>query len=359
LLLIIVLLATYFFIQVQRNGGGFSGFVTTVIGSSKDEISNLDDIYALCIGSSLGMTDTIMVAKYSPRTQTAALLSIPRDTFVGSSQATATPYDKINAKYQEGPQRTLDYVNQLTGLNIKYFITVDTKALRDVVDALGGIYFDVPIDMDYDDDIQDLHIHLTHGMQRIDGEKAEQLLRFRHNNDGTSYPSEYGDNDYGRMKTQRAFIKEIVKQTLDIKNLPKMKKLLDSIYANIITNVERETIMAYIPYIFEFNTDNIDTQQLPGVSEKANEVWFYFHDKDKTQKLIEVMDKRLNGSDVIIPENLIVNGNKSSVIDETEDSENVVNETSNSIQGDNTTNESKNSNIFTNSIDKVKNKIKK
>jgi hypothetical protein len=117
--------------------------------------------------------------------------------------------------------------------------------------------------------------------------------------------------------------------------------------------------MAYIPYIFEFNTDNIDTQQLPGVSEKANEVWFYFHDKDKTQKLIEVMDKRLNGSDVIIPENLIVNGNKSSVIDETEDSENVVNETSNSIQGDNTTNESKNSNIFTNSIDKVKNKIKK
>ncbi len=362
---LIVLIAFVFGIafgyKVYENGGGIKAVVATILGQDLREEKETINVLIMGVSDDVQakLTDTIILCSYNPNSERASMLSIPRDTFVGKKKEYAKGTDKINAMYAISAQRSMETVSLITGKEVNYFIIVNNQALIDIVDIIGGVDFDVPIDMDYDDDIQDLHIHLTHGMQRIDGEKAEQLLRFRHNNDGTSYPSEYGDNDYGRMKTQRAFIKEIVKQTLDIKNLPKMKKLLDSIYANIITNVERETIMAYIPYIFEFNTDNIDTQQLPGVSEKANEVWFYFHDKDKTQKLIEVMDKRLNGSDVIIPENLIVNGNKSSVIDETEDSENVVNETSNSIQGDNTTNESKNSNIFTNSIDKVKNKIKK
>ena len=59
--------------------------------------------------------------------------------------------------------------------------------------------------MNYDDKSQNLHIHLKKGTQIIDGEKAEMLLRFRHNNNGTTYSTEYGDNDYGRMKTRKKF----------------------------------------------------------------------------------------------------------------------------------------------------------
>ena len=46
--------------------------------------------------------------------------------------------------------------------------------------------------MNYDDETQDLHIHLEEGYQHLDGDKAEQLLRFRKNNDGTGYSREYG-----------------------------------------------------------------------------------------------------------------------------------------------------------------------
>ena len=74
------------------------------------------------------------------------------------------------------------------------------------INEIGGVEFDVPIDMEYDDVTQDLYIHLDKGYQKLDGEQAEQLVRFRKNNNGTSYPYEYGDNDIGRMRTQREFL---------------------------------------------------------------------------------------------------------------------------------------------------------
>ena len=81
-------------------------------------------------------------------------------------------------------------------------MVIDNQALIELVDVIGGVEFEVPIDMNYDDPTQDLHIHLNKGMQTIDGEKAEQLLRFRHSNyvNGvmTTYPSEYGNDDFGR-----------------------------------------------------------------------------------------------------------------------------------------------------------------
>ena len=115
----------------------------------------------------------------------------------------AKPKDKINSIYSEkNPDKILSKINELTGLNIQYYVTIDNNALIKLVDILGGIEYDVPIDMNYDDKTQNLHIHLKKGVQLIDGKKAEMLLRFRHNNNGTSYSNEYGDNDFGRMKTR-------------------------------------------------------------------------------------------------------------------------------------------------------------
>ena len=75
------------------------------------------------------MTDTIMIGKYNPKTQQAYLLSVPRDTFVGRSKVYANSYDKINALYQTSPEKTLEAVNNITGLNIEYYVNIDTKAL--------------------------------------------------------------------------------------------------------------------------------------------------------------------------------------------------------------------------------------
>lgn len=124
----------------------------------------------------------------------------------GNSLSKAKPQDKINSIYSEkNPEKILSKVNEITGLSINYYVKVDNKALIKLVDILGGVEFDVPIDMNYDDKSQNLHIHLKKGVQVINGEKAEMLLRFRHNNNGTTYPVEYGDNDFGRMKTRKKF----------------------------------------------------------------------------------------------------------------------------------------------------------
>ena len=179
-----------------------------VLKNVAETVTNSEPIYILLLGENkdLGqtLTDTIMCIGYNPKEQKAFMISIPRDTFVGKSLYTAKPQDKINSFFNEkNPQKILDKVNELTGLNIEYYVIVNNKGLINLVDLLGGVEFDVPIDMKYDDVTQDLHINLKAGLQVLDGEKAEQLLRFRHNNNGTSYPTEYGDNDFGRMKTRK------------------------------------------------------------------------------------------------------------------------------------------------------------
>ena len=286
ILLIIIVVAGVFIYKVYQNGGGLTGIVTTLVGTDPEKVKNLPDFYCLLLGKSEAMTDTIMVAKYSPSTGDAALLSIPRDSFVGNNPNTATASDKINSKYQISPQRTIDAVNDLTGLNIKYYITVDTKALRDLVDAIGGVYFDVPIKMDYDDSSQDLYIHLEPGYQLLDGQKAEWLVRFRHNNNGTSYSYEYGDNDLGRMRTQREFLMAVAKQTLKLENITKINDILNVIEQEVETNIDFDTMMEYAPALLNINTDNIKTDMLPGVAQYCNGVAVYLVDEDEAKQMV-------------------------------------------------------------------------
>ena len=307
LLLIIIILAGVFAYKVYKNGGGLTGIVTTLVGTDPEKIKNLPDFYCLLLGKSEAMTDTIMVAKYSPSTGNAALLSIPRDSFVGSNPNTATASDKINSKYQISPQRTIDAVNELTGLNLKYYITVDTKALRDLVDAIGGVYFDVPIKMDYDDSSQDLYIHLEPGYQLLDGEKAEWLVRFRHNNNGTSYSYEYGDNDLGRMRTQREFLMAVAKQTLKLENITKINDIMNVIEQEVETNIDFDTMMEYAPALLNINADNIQTNMLPGTPQYCNGVAVYLVDKDEAKDVVNELFLTSSNTSTNDQENTISN----------------------------------------------------
>lgn len=286
LLLIIIILAGIFAYKVYKNGGGLTGIVSTLVGTDPEKTKNLPDFYCLLLGKSEAMTDTIMVAKYSPSTGDAVLLSIPRDSFVGNNPNTATASDKINSKYQISPQKTIDAVNKLTGLNLKYYITVDTKALRDLVNAIGGVYFDVPIKMDYDDSSQNLYIHLEPGYQLLNGEKAEWLVRFRHNNNGTSYSYEYGDNDLGRMRTQREFLMAVAKQALKLENITKIDDILKIIEEEVETNIDWDTLMEYAPALLNINSENIKTGMLPGTAQYCNGVAVYLVDEDESKELV-------------------------------------------------------------------------
>lgn len=298
IILSILLAGSWFAYKTHQNGGGVSGMLATAVGHDENTKKNLKEIKVLLLGVSTDLdsqlTDTIIVASYNPNTQKANLLSIPRDTYTGKYPSTATASKKINAIYNltRNAEKTLEAVNELTGLDIQYYVLVKTEALIKLVDAIGGVEFNVPIDMDYTDDTQNLVIDLKEGTQILNGDKAEQLIRFRHNNDGSSYPIEYGDNDFGRMRTQRDFIIATLKQTLKLSNIFKLGQILEIAHENVETNLELSFVKDYLPYAVEFNTDNMQTATLPGTTPNLNEtngVSIFVMNKEESQKLIESM----------------------------------------------------------------------
>ncbi len=359
ILLVLILAGGVFAYKTYKNGGGLGGMLATVAGHDENTKKNLGAFQVLLMGVStdqagVNLTDTIMVASYDPNKQEAVLISVPRDSYTGTNTKKATASKKINALYNVSgdPQETLDAVNNLTGLDIKYYAIIKTEALIELVDAIGPIEYNVPIDMDYDDVTQDLHIHLKAGVQKIDGQKAEHLLRFRHNNDGTSYPSEYGDNDIGRMRTQREFITAVVEQTVKLENITKLGAILDVANRNLITNIDFKTLKDYLPYAVEFNTQNLKTASLPGSVpdlRKTNNVSIFVVDKEETQALMQ----ELFSEDETVPEG-----------------ENTTNTTGNTTSNNSTTTKQKtkseikieilngtgNSKTLQNAIDDLKNK---
>lgn len=314
IMLIIISIGGFLIYSGYKNGWGLSNVLITLAGHDQETLKNLDELRVLLLGVSTDteavLTDTIMVASYNPKTQKASLLSIPRDTYVGKNEQTANSYNKINALYQTSIDKILQGVNDLTGLGLEYYVVVDTEALIKLVDTIGGVEFNVPINMDYDDTSQDLHIHLKAGWQTLDGEKAENLVRFRHNNNGTSYPSSYGDNDIGRMRTQREFITQVAKQTLQLKNVTKIGEIIDIAYEYVETNLTLSVMKDYIPYAIDFNTENIQTGTVPGTNQKINNLWFFKANKTETKELVNQLFETEHLEEVVEqPEDNTVNQN--------------------------------------------------
>ena len=154
---IALILAIIMGVYIYKAGGNIKKAAINMVA---DAVGDETPVTALIMGVSEGidtpLTDTIILAGYNPKTQASFMLSIPRDTFVGNNENTANGYDKINALYQKDVKKTVAAVEKLTGVKIDYYVVVKTSALVQVVDAIGGVEFDVPIDMKYDDPTQNL-----------------------------------------------------------------------------------------------------------------------------------------------------------------------------------------------------------
>lgn len=223
-------------------------------------------------------TDTIVVASYDLDNNYINMLSIPRDTrmYIGRQ------YQKINAAHSisskgkiKGPQGTIEAVTRLTGIPINYYVEFSNSAFRNTIDALGGVEFDVPQRMKYTDPAQDLYIDLQPGLQTLDGDKAEQLVRFR------SYPL----GDIKRVEVQQQFIKAVAEQKLNTTILTRLPDLFKTLQDDVDTNLTIMDAMKYLPNLKELSTDNITMYQLPGNfsgSEYAASYWLADMDGIKT-----------------------------------------------------------------------------
>jgi len=353
LILILIILVLGIAYRTKQNGGGMQGLLTTIVGHDEETLQNLEPIQVLLMGISTDnggkLTDTIIIGTYDPKNQKASLLSIPRDTFIGKNPAAGSGYDKINSVYQKkGPEGTLKEVNELTGLDIKYYMVIDNQALIELVDVIGGVEFNVPINMNYDDKTQNLHIHLKQGLQVLDGDKAEQLLRFRKNNNGTTYPEEYGGNDYGRMRTQREFMIKTAKQTIKAKNILKVKDIIDIVYEYVETNLSISTIKDYVPYAINIDINTIQSAVIPGGSYGPPKypLWFFIADEDETETLINNLYSTTEAVDGEVVEDVVE--------DDKNENEKQEDNTQPSTTTDKTTNESTTTEVSKTEASKIK-----
>jgi len=184
-------------------------------------------------------------------------VSIPRDTHTFFNDKDR----KINSAYSIGGMELLSAVtSDLLGIPVDYTVKVDLQGFEALVNAIGGVYFDVPLDMDYDDPYQDLSIHVAKGPQRLNGTDALGVVRFRHNNDGTGYGSE----DLGRMQTQQNFLKAVAKQTLSVSNLDKVDDFVKIFQQYVETDLTLGNLAWLAKEAIDMGVDNINFSTLPG-----------------------------------------------------------------------------------------------
>ena len=184
-------------------------------------------------------------------------VSIPRDTHTYFNDKDR----KINSAYSIGGMELLsDVTADLLGIPVDYTVKVDLQGFEALVNALGGVYFDVPLDMNYDDPYQDLSIHVAKGYQRLNGADALGVVRFRHNNDGTGYGSE----DLGRMQTQQNFLKAVAKQTLTVANLDKVDDFVKLFQRYVETDLTLGNLAWLAKEAINMGVDNINFSTLPG-----------------------------------------------------------------------------------------------
>lgn len=167
------------------------------------------------IDNDAGGSDTNILMRFDAVNKTIDLVSLPRDSLMSSGH-------KLNYAYARGGTDQLRAeIADLLGIPVDFYVSVNLKGFIELVDQIGGVDFDVPINMDYDDPYQDLHIHFKKGMQHLTGQQAMEVVRFRHNNDGTGY----GTEDIGRIGTQQAFLKAVAQKLMKIENVPAMAEV--------------------------------------------------------------------------------------------------------------------------------------
>lgn len=184
-----------------------------------------------------GNADTIMVMSYDVPNKRVGMISIPRDTIVNTTRK----MPKINAAFNKGIENLRDEVQNLVGFPIDFYVKVDMKAFVQTVEAVGGIDFNVPVEMYYHDPTQNLSIHYMPGLQHLNGQQALEVARFRKNGDGTGYP----DSDIGRTKTQQQMLMTLSKKVVSWNSLSKVKQLLTIFQENIETNLTTANMLYF------------------------------------------------------------------------------------------------------------------
>ncbi|MBQ6894128.1 MAG: LCP family protein [Clostridia bacterium] len=235
------------------------------------------NILLMGVDKSETLSDVMMVAQLNMMDNTINILQVPRDTYIKNRRSDK----KLNSAYGAGgAKKTIEELSTVVDIEIDDYVIITTSGFRDVIDAIGGVYYTVPEDMDYDDDLQDLHIHLKAGYQLLDGSKAEQLVRFR---DG------YDLGDLDRIQVQSGFIKEAIRQIVEKYSSDsdeEIRNLIATLSNMVTTSFSFSEMLKYAPYILGIDMNSVNIMRLEGSAEYRGGGSYFFPDNVKNQKLI-------------------------------------------------------------------------
>jgi LCP family protein required for cell wall assembly len=203
------------------------------------------------------------------------VLSIPRDTRV---KIPGVGVEKINAAMAfGGPDLAVKTVKDFLGIPIHNYVVVNYKGFKEIVDALGGVEINIEKPMKYDDNAGNLHIDLKPGLQVLNGDKAEQFVRFRH----------YPGGDLDRVKAQQKFIEAVGKTILKPSTLLKLPKIINTVQENVETDIGPLEVAGLANFARQVGTDNIKTFILPGEGKYISGVSYFIPFQSQMNDMID------------------------------------------------------------------------
>lgn len=245
------------------------------------------------------LTDVLMVGRVDTEQNKIKVISVPRDFYIDFSQEPfksikkANPdikiaHCRINEIYinmgakEEGLQTLKQVIEALTGLTIDYMATINVSGFKEVVDIVGGVEFDVPERMYKMDPYQNppLRIDLKPGLQLLDGEKAQGLVRFRG----------YKMGDFQRIKVQQSFITALFHK-ITASSTEQMTSLIRQVFKMFKADFGIVVIMDYLNYFLDkdiahvMSTDNMIT--LEGYADSVNGASILRFDIEKNHEQVQ------------------------------------------------------------------------
>ena len=236
-----------------------------------------------------GNTDSIMVARFNPTTSQISIISIPRDTYITLKGYT---FHKINSvfKVKNGPEQLKALVSGILGHKIDYYVHVEMKTVREIVDLLDGVDYNVPCEMIYHDPDQNLSINLKKGLRTLTGKQVEGLLRFRQPDKWTKEVRQFYDgSDLKRIERQHDFFNEMLKQKLNIKYASKLGDIVDNIYSNIKTDLPLPEMLKLARALPALSSEALQTATLPGDAKYIDKISYYVHSPNQSKALADAL----------------------------------------------------------------------
>ena len=298
----IIVVLYVFFIVLKKEPTMAPAPTAPVMGSASPEssgepvtvngLTRKDKTYTIllvCPDATSGNADSIMVAMYDTVNQEAGLVSIPRDTLVAGEYENGGRFYKINSSYHNGIDGLKSQVSDLLGIPIDYYVAIEVETFPKLVDMVGGVDFEIPVYMDYDDPTQDLHIHFQQGMTHLDGQEAMEVCRFRHNNAGKV---QVAYSDVERTQTQQKILTLIAQKALSQPdNIP---GYINLIAESVETDLQLGEMLWFAEAALKFDlTNDLSTATLPGDGNVTYKGWTYCYEL-YPEEVLDIVNTMLN-----------------------------------------------------------------